>query len=104
MTTATQIPQVGNPQIDNLAAAVACFHARQTRQQHPDGKFDGAGRWYPSASEEQECCSRIRSPSRAYPYSYMVHCRTADHIAHIYGVSATDIRRAARQARQSIAA
>jgi hypothetical protein len=47
---------------------------------HPKGKFDSAGRWYPSNSEVRDCCERIRSPSRRWPYSLMLHCRTAKHV------------------------
>ena len=70
---------------------------RRDRVTHPDGEFDKAGRWYPSGSEECDCCSSIRVPSRAYPYSYMVHCRTAAHVANLFGVDVRDVRRAARQ-------
>ncbi len=70
---------------------------RRDRITNPDGKFDRAGRWYPSESEECDCCSGIRTPSRAYPYSYMVHCRTAAHVAALYNVDVRDVRKAARQ-------
>lgn len=70
---------------------------RQNRYSHPDGKFDQGGRWYPSQDEEQPCCSSIRSPSRAFPYSLMQHCRSIGHIAALYGVDARDVRRALRQ-------
>jgi len=43
------------------------------RTLHPSGTFDSAGRWY-SDHEEMTSC---RTPSRAYPYSEMTHCRTA---------------------------
>jgi hypothetical protein len=65
-------------QIRTLTAAV--YEARRDRQVHPDGSFDSAGRWYPSDAEDcggDGTC--VRSPSRAWPYSYMLRCRTRQH-------------------------
>ena len=56
------------------------FDARQTRRQHPAGETDNS-RWYPSDMERCVCCGAVRSPSRAYPWSLMLHCRTRVHIA-----------------------
>lgn len=56
------------------------YKNRKNRLTHPTGKFDKAGRWFPSADEVAECCNEIRYPSRAYPYSLLVHCRTKKHI------------------------
>lgn len=56
------------------------FEYRKRRCSHPNGKFDKGKRWYPSEEEECSCCSRIRSPSRAWPYSLLKHCRTKTHI------------------------
>ena len=56
------------------------YEDRKCRSSHPDGEFDKAGRFYPSEQETCDCCAGIRSPSRAYPYSYMVHCRSKLHV------------------------
>ncbi len=56
------------------------YESRKDRETHPDGYFDRGGRWYPNESEECECCKNIRTPSRAYPYSLMTHCRSKKHI------------------------
>jgi hypothetical protein len=56
------------------------FQSRKARQEDPAGTFDKGGRWYPSETERCDCCDRVRSPSRAYPYSYLLHCRTRTHI------------------------
>ena len=69
------------------------YLARQERRRHPDGTFDKKSRWYPSGKEKQECCENIRGPSTAYPYSSMVHCRTVEHVANLYGLPAADLRR-----------
>jgi hypothetical protein len=49
---------------------------------NPDGSFDKQGRWYPDI----QCphCASIRAPSRAFPYSLLVHCRTAKHVYHAH--------------------
>ena len=59
--------------------ARAMYERRQARDEHPSGKFDNGGRWYPSDEEECGCCGSVRSPSRAWPYSYMTHCRSLHH-------------------------
>lgn len=56
------------------------YDRRQSRDIHPRGAFDKAGRWYPSDEETASCCGHVRSPSRTHPYSYMVHCRTRKHL------------------------
>ncbi len=90
---------------DTLKRAISCYEARQTRAEHPDGEFGKGYRWYPSDTEKCPCCDNIRSPSRAYPFSLMVHCRTAAHIAQLYGVPVQSIlaseRKTQSQARRS---
>jgi hypothetical protein len=76
-----------------LETAAREFIARRDRTAHPAGKFDNAGRWYPSEAEECDCCNAVRSPSRSYPYSYMTHCRTMAHVAHLFSVDVKDLRR-----------
>lgn len=61
------------------------YVALKTRAVNPAGKFDQAGRWYPTVA----CTCAVRAPSRAHPYSYLVHARTALHVAEVRGVSRT---------------
>ncbi len=82
--------------MSNLEQAVQEFSDRKSRRSHPDGRFDSRMRWYPSAEERCTCCAGIRSPSGAYPYSLMLHCRTAVHLAEKFGVDALDIKRGAK--------
>lgn len=99
--TATQRPLT-------LAAAVQTYLCRRDRatrtiggirfEAHPSGDFDKRGRWYPEASERCPCCDSIRNPSAAHPYSYMVHCRTAEHLAHQFGLALDDLQAAIRRA------
>jgi hypothetical protein len=63
-------------------ATAALYSLRKNRQTNPEGEFDSAKRWYPSAREDADGDgSRTRSPSRAWPYSYMLRCRTRQHCA-----------------------
>lgn len=72
------------------------FRRLRDREEHPDGSFDKAGRWYPSDDEELECCHSVRGPSRAYPYPLLQHCRTAVHVAKTWKVEVREVRRVAR--------
>ena len=73
--------------------AIKEFKALQAREINPPGEFDDAGRWYPSDSEKCDCCESIRSPSRSYPYSYMVHCRTLKHVCTKYGLDYREVKK-----------
>jgi len=79
----------------NLELAVKTYIARRDRNENPKGSFDKAGRWYPDAM--LDCCN-VRTPSRAYPYSLMVHCRTMAHIASEYGVDLKELKKAVKEA------
>lgn len=59
---------------DELLAELA-YVARRDRKAHPRGRADNGGRWYPDTDAEggEPPC---RTPSRAYPWSYMLGCRT----------------------------
>ena len=75
-----------------VIAAAREYVALKTRAINPVGAFDKAGRWYPS----KPCSCAVRAPSRAYPYSYLVHSRTAEHVAETHGVSRREVLRAAK--------
>lgn len=94
MTTAT-IERTTVEYSPEVQEAAELYLARRDRMVHPDGEFDSGGRFY--LSEYCECCSTIRTPSRRFPYSEMVHARTAIHCAHLLDVSPTDVRRAAKE-------
>jgi hypothetical protein len=85
---------------ERINAAVQVYLDRQARITHPAGKFDKAGRWYPIGDERCECCNYIRTPSRAWPFSLMMHCRTMEHVAHLYDVDIKKLRRAVNATRK----
>lgn len=78
----------------NLLNAVKEFLAREARSRNPDGFFDRGGRFFPSDKEACACCVGIRQPSKAYPFSLMNHCRSAEHIAHLFDIDAKIFRKA----------
>ena len=88
----------------NLQTAVVTYRARQERREHPEGRRDNGGRWRPTENERQECCNGVRSPTRAWPWSLMLHCRTAQHIANLYGVDASELRKAANKGKSRASA
>lgn len=67
-----------------LVAAAKEAIALRDRVKNPDGKFDSQGRFY--LAHKCRCCEEIRSPSRSYPFSEMVHGRTVKHVANAMGV------------------
>lgn len=80
--------------VPEVLAAVR-YIRRRDRIEHPAGKTDNGGRWYPANSECLDT-SFYRSPSRQWPWSYMLACRTAAHCAQMHGADVTSTRRIAR--------
>ena len=72
---------------DYIKIAAREYLSRQNRHMHPEGHFDQAGRWYPTDEERCECCELVNAPSRQYPGSLLIHCRTARHMARLCNVS-----------------
>jgi hypothetical protein len=94
------LPSTSSPP-DKIEAAARMYLRRKHRLDHPVGEFDSGGRWYPTAAERQVCCIDIRAPSRAHPYSYMVHCRTAEHVCWLTEeLSDDDVGAVRRRARE----
>ena len=79
-----------------VSIAAREYISRRDRVQYPEGAFDSAGRWYPSKEEHCTCCDLVRAPSRHWPYSLMLHCRTLRHIARLYNVSLDELVRAVK--------
>jgi hypothetical protein len=78
---------------EQLNLAARAYFDLQNRKTDPEGNFDSGGRWYPSDAEKQACCASIRSPSRNFPYSYLLHCRSVQHVAQKHGVDSVKLRR-----------
>ncbi|GAA3954406.1 hypothetical protein [Allohahella marinimesophila] len=67
-----------------LNVAATEYLMLKSRRKHPEGTFDDARRF--SLATRCECCLSIRTPSRRYPYSEMVHGRSLKHVAHEFGL------------------
>jgi hypothetical protein len=67
-----------------VAAAVEYIN-RKRGLSRPDGRCDNGGRWYPSDAEDAGVSRRVRSPSRAWPWSYYKACFALPHIAELFG-------------------
>ena len=76
-----------------LDAAVDCYLRRRARRINPEGYFDNARRWQPSETEKQACCDSICEPGHAYRHSLKKHCRSMEHIAHLFDVDLRFLRR-----------
>lgn len=77
--------------IERSLKALARYERRQFRSEHPDGYFDNARRFYPSDAEDCGVTSSVRSPSRAFPFSYMNACRSLDHCCDLEKVSKGEV-------------
>ena len=64
-----------------LRTAAQRYIDLKARRVHPDGSFDKHNRFYLADEESHECCSKIKPPSRNFPFSYMLHARTMVHVA-----------------------
>jgi len=52
----------------------------QEREIHPHGTFDSGGRFY----AEHNDLIDVRAPSRAWPHSHMIACRTLKYVKKVY--------------------
>lgn len=83
----------------------AVYQARKSRLAHPEGSFDNGGRFYPSESENADnYTAGLRSPSRAYPYSYMTGARTLKHVKALSQANPTFFAKLVAEAEQKFAA
>ena len=53
----------------------------------PEGMMTDDGVWEASPRNTGICCSRVRPPDESNPYRLLRHCRTADHVFHIFSLS-----------------
>ena len=81
--------------------AANLYLRRKDRKEHPSGRWDGRGRWFPDTTEWQPCCGHIAQPTASYPYSLMVHCRTLPHVASLKKVLVPDLRDALKHLHES---
>ncbi len=73
-----------HPTVGEIRAACVVMR-RKSRIDRAKGNYKP--QWHPAPSERLSCCDLIRTPSRKYPFSLQDHCRTAFHIAELFGES-----------------
>lgn len=66
---------------------------RRSRSEHPDGSWDSDGCFYPSSYENADWITdNISTPSKRYPYTYMLACRTVEHCCRLEGANVEHAR------------
>lgn len=79
--------------------AARIYLDRKARKAHPER--DSRNKlFFPSDAEERPCCKSIRTPSRRWPWSLMLHCRTLPHILALTGANPKTTRRIIREETQ----
>ena len=86
--------------MSNADKAARLYVSRKGRHCHPDGDFDKARRWQPSDDEKRSCCETVRWPSRAFPYSRMLHCRSFGHVCNLFRLSSAEMKEARKILRE----
>lgn len=69
-------------------------YRRKSRETHPPGTFDKAGRV--TANERTHSTTCCRAPSRKWPYPEMQAARTARHCAEVFDATELHVKRIAR--------
>lgn len=78
--------------MNQLEKAYAEWRGRESGSRYPESEPGRSIRWYPHERNEwQSCCDKIRRPSRKYPYSLLQHCKSAKHVASLFGVERKDL-------------
>jgi hypothetical protein len=80
----SQFPKVG-------AAFSKIAALKQGFNPYSIGKRDSAGRWYPKCPSAAKYCNKFRSPSRAYPTSYLQAVSSDKFLCWYYDVSAVEM-------------
>ena len=91
MLTKQQALAVGYTEAEYEAATR--YIRRRDKNERPAGQFDRAKRFW--LAEDLPCC-RVRTPSRAHPFSELRHGCSMVHIANLEGADLKAARRLAR--------
>lgn len=83
-----------------MERAVKTFLRRESRVESPVGEWQ-EGIWRPASSEHRPCCDEI-APAPGNKQALEAHCRTILHIAALFDVPATGLKRAVRAARSQV--
>lgn len=79
--------------------AATRYIRRRDRFERPAGRFDRARRFW--LDEDLPCC-RVRTPSRAHPFSQLKHGCSMIHVANLEGADLVAVRRLVRLLEKSV--
>ncbi len=82
-----------------IEQAVEAYLRRESRSESPLGDWQ-EGIWRPAPLERRACCDEI-APAPGNKQALEAHCRTILHVAALFEVPATELKRAVRAARGS---
>ncbi len=85
---------------ERMERAVHTFLQRESRSESPAGEWQ-EGIWQPAPAERRSCCDEI-APTPGNKQALEAHCRTILHIAALFDVPATGLKRAVRAARSRV--
>lgn len=74
-------------QNDAVLKAGIRYYELRSHKTKPLGTIDKNKHFHPNDKERCSCCSAIEPPSHERPYSYIIHCRTPEHVANNFDVS-----------------
>ena len=75
-----------------LQAAVLEYLGRQNRTIQPSGYLDNKGHWTVPPEDRLSCCQGIQES-----LLYNVHARSLKHVAAMFGISPSTLRRAVKE-------
>ena len=81
--------------------ATRTYLLRAQRIERPEGKADGAGRWYP-AGRDAEVMADVRGPSVSFPLSYFTACQSIKHCAALHDADPKLVKRLAKLVREDL--
>lgn len=84
--TPAPLPRAEQRNLTRIVDVALTWRRRVDRDEHPEGRFDNAGRFYLSEACGKHC-DVVRAPSRAIPYPKMQHGRTLTHVASRAGLT-----------------
>lgn len=79
-------------EIDRAAQAAYRYQGLLSRVVSPLGTYDRQSRWTPCEAWDCSGVHHVRSPSKRWPYSLLVHCCTLKHVAWVYSVPTRLVR------------
>lgn len=102
-STINALAQLTCAEIRAAMVALTHYHRRSHNLDKPDGTWDRAGRFFPSAEEDAkgDLTQRIRTPSRSHPTSYWRAAHGLPHCAVLAGCDIDTVKLVAKALKES---